>query len=518
MPDFAFIVNTRRFSQVSSLLLGLCLAVAGSIAAETSINDKFVALAASASVFDTDSLVYGHNPFRRDFPETPREKAEHEQFRWLVKNSERGEVEGLLKHQDSRVRLVALAVLFEKEGPHSLPAIEALAGDKSETIPMPGGIPQAVVIGKIREPIPTRQQTVGDAAGVLLGCYLKAAGGFFNPQGARQDSGFPGYWNKYGNLDHCLSWFAVDLKRAMRGCLPPGPECLPEILQVRKRIDQLPEGDRAWVLLGLRAEYEDFDEEFGSGYANMLASREELVQLLQKLGPDQVVAFLQRKQVTRDPDFQPDGDFHYQAAARLFIYKNAAKLLRPQDADALIAQGKLESGDSAIKNPRATGWWWIAASQVRKDQAEPILLEGYQTLLRSGHSDDDELQLLVKQMCRVNGGYFINVVSTWFFDPGDKPRRDRSGFVRSVAKIGQPSGRQVLANLLQHPQADRMRNPELAEFASAINSWVPKPVATPEEIKTLRGQTWKGGGISPQSVPGMLDRLRRSIPGWSAET
>lgn len=429
----------------------------------------------------------------------------------------------LLKHSDPKVRLLAVGTLFNKDDPQALPAIAKLAGDTSETLPLPGMAAQAArpasLEGSGRTPPPTRKQTVGEAAMMLVAHYLKAAGCFYNPQGSKQDLEFTEYWNKYGNLDHCLSWFAVQLNKAMRGSRPPSSECLPEILQVRKRIDQLPESDRVWVLLGLRAEYEDFDEQFGSRYSNMLAAREELIRMLQNLGPDQVLAFLQRQQVTKDPDFQPDSYFSYQGAARMFVFKNAAKILRPEDADALLAQGKLESGHSAIKNPWVTGWWWIAASEVRKDQAERILLDGYETLLKSGHSDDDDVFLLVQKIWRVIGDKSIDVVGQWFFDAaGQKPyEHHRSKFIADLAKIQQPSSRMLLASLLQDPRAENLKNPVLGEFATSINRWVSKPVATREEIQKLKGQVWKGGGVAPEMVPGMLDRLRKSIPEWKID-
>lgn len=474
------------------------------MAAEKSVEEKYVALAASASVFNTEGLCYGHSPFQQDSPETAKEKTEREQFEWLTKHATRQESEKLLHHSDPKVRLLAVGTLFNTEDPQALPAIAKLAGDTSEAIHLPGLVPQSGRQG------PPRTQTVGEAARMVIACYLTSAGCTYQ--------GFNEYWEKYGNLDHCLSWFAVRLSRAMRGGHPPSPESRPEILQVRRQIDQLPENDRVWVLLGLRDEYEDFDEQFGSGYANMLASREELIQMLKTVGSDQALAFLQRKQVTKDPDFQPDGDFRYQRAARMFVFKNAAKLFGPKDADALIAQGKLESGHSAIKNPWVTGWWWIAASEVRKDQAESILLDGYMVILNSPKSTDSELFLLVKQMCRINSAYFINFINSWFFHPGEGSfDNNRSYFVEFVARLAKPTGKQTLENLLLDPKADRIRSPDLAEFAIAINSWVSNPVATREEISKLKGQTWKGGGVGPEMVPGMLDRLRKSIPQWKTE-
>ncbi len=226
------------------LWLALCLTSSGRvIAAETTIEEKFVALAASASIFNTEGLSYGYSPFQQDYPEAAKEKSVYERFQWLTEHATRQETEKLLKHSDPKVRLFAVGTLFDKDDPQALPAIAKLAGDTSETLPLPGMASQAAIPalleGSSRTPRPTRKQTVGEAAMMLVAHYLKAAGCFYNPQGSKQDLEFTEYWNKYGNLDHCLSWFAVQLNKAMRGCRPPSPECLPEILQVRKGIDQL---------------------------------------------------------------------------------------------------------------------------------------------------------------------------------------------------------------------------------------------------------------------------------------
>lgn len=492
------------------------------IAAEKSIEEKYVALAASASVFNTEGLCYGHSPFQQDSPETAKEKAEHEQFQWLTKHATRQESEKLLHHSDPKVRLLAVGTLFNTEDPQALPAIAKLAGDKSETLPLPGMASQARIpaspSGKRTLP-QTRTQTVGEASMMLLNCYMKAAGCYYNPQGSKQDSEFADYWSKYGTLDHCLSWFAVRLSRAMRGSRPPSPECQPEILLVRKQIDQLPENDRVWVLLGLRDEYEDFDEQFGPKYANMLASREELLQDLNKLGPAQVLEFLQRKKMTSDPDFQPDGNMRYQSAAKRFILKNAAQIFRSQDADALVEQGRLEYGKSGIKEPFTSPLWWLAASNVRPKDTGEIVLDGLKTMQNPRNSNDQEVLPLLQKLWQSKDEGSMEVIAAWFFNTAERSRFNtaRAKFIEDIAQIKKPSGRIVLASLLQDPQAESIENPVLGQFASAVNTWVSVPVATVEEIKQLKGQTWKGGGVAPELVPGMLDRLRKSIPQWKAE-
>lgn len=70
------------------LWFALCLPSSGwAIAAETTIEEKFVALAAGASLFDTEGLRYGHSPFQQDYPEAAKEKSEYEQFQWLTEHA-----------------------------------------------------------------------------------------------------------------------------------------------------------------------------------------------------------------------------------------------------------------------------------------------------------------------------------------------------------------------------------------------------------------------------------------------
>lgn len=501
------------------LFLYLAVWAGQGLAAEVVLVKEFEALAAKATVFDTEGLLFGHSPLAADSSVKSSELEQNKVFQKLVQQSKRQDLESLLAHSDARVRLLVLGALFAKEDILALPKIAELTWEDTETLPMPGDQPQAYRIGEEIKPPPPKKQTVGQAARMMLERYIRSAGYRYDIQGTTYDADFKFYWEKYRSFEYTTSWFAVQLNRAMLGSRPPGKGRQTEIQNVRSRIDLLPEPERIWVLLGLRAEYEDYDEGFGPAYANMFASREELLVGLKKLGPDRILSFLRHEAVTKDPDFQSDGYPYYQNAAKNFILKNPTTIFRPEDADLLVAQGKRELEASDIKNPFISAWWWVAAAQLCQERAGDILVEGFEILHSSKLVGERDVLLIIQKMWEMSSESASEVTRMWFFDSEKQSKYDstRRDFVRDAVQAKGNSSQKILAMLLLDPKAVSMKSDVLAEFAVAINTWLPKPLVSPDELELMRGRWGKGlkrEENGPQMVPGMLERLQASVPHW----
>ncbi len=121
---------------------------------------------AMAKVFDQQHLK--QPPFGAELPDVPCQ--EEVDFRALAGSTSEDQLRQLLKHPNPKVRTLALAALFQKDDPHVLPDIMSLANDSAKTFQTPSPGPQQV-FPSAQTP-PPQDQTVGEVATVMIGCYL----------------------------------------------------------------------------------------------------------------------------------------------------------------------------------------------------------------------------------------------------------------------------------------------------------------------------------------------------------
>jgi hypothetical protein len=322
---------------------------------------------------------------------------------------------------------------------------------------------------------------------------------------------FANYWQKRKDRKYCASWFAVELLRAICGGQPPSTDCRTDILRVRHQIDQLSPDDRAWTLLYLRTIYDQDSPD----YPNLLVTQDELVKILQQLGSDKLLLVLQRRIATDDPDLSPSmvGD--------MFLLKHALAFFRTQDADAIIAQGQWETDEAGNGYPMRSAWWWIAAAQLQPDKADDILHQGYDAL-RKVEKAADALTPLTLALWRSGGEKEAAFLTDWYYLSDTEFARFihvqlRNDFIDSLVKTARPSDKRFLAHLLQDPRAASIDPETMSHFAIAINGWLPTPIVSPEELDRLSRHHFKGGGgLGPEMVPGLLERLQKSIPQWNS--
>jgi hypothetical protein len=280
----------------------------------------------------------------------------------------------LLKHHDPKVRTLVMARLMMNDDANALPEIAALAHDPAPTFPnpQPREVPAVPGMPQIQSGIgpPPKDQTVGAVATAIVGFYLEAAG---NGDGI---DGFPAYWKTHKNRDHCASWFLVQLARASHGTSPVPAASADAIRQVRARVDRLPQPDRDWTLLLLGHSWMEDPEAIDRG-GDAFVTQDEMIKVGQRLGPGKLVSALKSDIPCADPDMQskgmglPGAQNSY-TAMQIFILHHATPLLRPQDADALLAQRQTER---AREYGLVSAWWAIAAAHLQPARAASILHE-----------------------------------------------------------------------------------------------------------------------------------------------
>jgi hypothetical protein len=491
-------------------LLFLWLGGLSPAVAADSAEKKFEALARQVYCFDTGSFLHHYSPFIV-IPNAQDRLAMDKQFFLLAKETSKPQLEALLKHSDPKVRTLALAALFQNVEPQTLPDIVGLAKDPAETFLRPGDLPQTGSAG------PPQPQTVGMIATAMVTLYLQVAGYYYGIDNSGNEPGFADYWQKRKDRKACASWFAVQARMSASGSRPSSSIGFPSLSEVRNGIDKLPPDERAVTLLWVREAYQ-YD---GPGDPQLLVKDEELVGLLQKLGPDKLLLVLQRQIPTDDPDMKPDSRAPYYNFTMGFLLQHATALFRSQDAAALQQQGQRELDHFSKGEPMNSPLWWIASAQLMPDRAGAILHEGFNCFEKKQSDPDDAEVLLNVSLWKMCGDREASFLCDWFYrsEPQAMPqiyRGARLDFIDGIVKTAQPPGRKLIAHLLEDPRSASLSSESLAHFSSAIDSWLPAPLVTDQELTELTGFHGKGHGDTPKMIPGLLERLQKSIPQWNS--
>ena len=413
------------------------------------------------------------------------------------------DLEALTKHRDPRVRTLAIVSLFQKRDPKLLPMIFALVDDDAPTFPTPTRRANPVVLRKLRrarsaadqwesDPIPFNEfpqtpQSVGAVAEGLVTFYLRQAGYRYRSYHGTPCFGFPHYWEQRKDRDYLASWFAVDLHFASRDPVGGGRARV----ALRSCLDALEGEDRLWSRLFV-----------GTGpWGNRIFSKADLLAVGKALGPDQLMLMLASRAPASDPDLvlQPDearcanGDVG--GRMRTFVLDNAAALLRPDDADALLESAK-------VHDTRRT----IAAAILRPDLAETILKRA---LARAdGYLSGESQATLAVALVRLAGNSHAPYALDWFYSrAAEAILPGHESFINEVARRSESDGRALLVQLVSDPRFDGIREQALRRLIRWINLWLPtRLVADPY------------GHVSNDEKPATFakwrESVRNSVPLW----
>jgi len=279
-------------------------------------------------------------------------------------------------------------------------------------------------------------QTVGEIAQAMLTCYFDAAklDSTIQPPWPRQPDGAPPqpdiveqftiafdkYWTGRENRPECASWLAVKMDRASRRITPIQSECRVDITRVIDEINRLPITERALTLLYV------LHEGWWTNAEDRLAPESTVLDALKQFGPADTLRFLQRQQLSNDPDLE-FGDYAHNknetfVSMANFILRNATTLLRPTDADALLACEQAEQAKLPSIDREVSTCWSAAAAELTAPSnpahASEIL---HAALLRfpagSGSIGQEEAQsVLISSLWKLRGATEGGFIANWFYD------------------------------------------------------------------------------------------------------
>ncbi|MDA1314161.1 MAG: hypothetical protein O2968_12550 [Acidobacteria bacterium] len=396
------------------------------------------------------------------------------------------EVSPLLRHDDPKVRTLAMAWLFANDGQAALPLLVELIDDPAETFPAPLLTSAMYLPGQERPSPPLQDQTVGGVARAMLAFYMKRAGYYYGVEGRGENPGFAEYWDRRGNRDHCLSWFAVQLDRSTHGVSPLRQQSRSGVFVVRREIDRLPPIEREVALLGLFGDKNELRE---------LVTEQDLVFAGRRLGAERLLTLLRGEPLTDDTDLP-----HFSDGIRSFVLSNAPELLRSADGAWLLQRGR---------ETRQTDWF-LAAAEVQPEAASVVLREAFKTADFLWDERTRTATALWRLASEGNEDYLID----WFFrdsEPKMGHAPYRAGFVDFLAERFTAADRSLLARLVRDTRFEQLDWGTLESLINGLNRNVLHPIVPSNQLNSTRHPLGKS------HVHGMMERARQEYPGETSQ-
>jgi len=403
-----------------------------------------------------------------------------------AKRPSSAEVSGLLRHQDPKVRTLAMAWLFANDGQAALPRLVEFVNDPAQTFPTPLPTAVAYLPGEERPSPPLKDHTVGDVARAMLAFYMGSAGYYYGVEGRGENPGFDGYWAGRGKRTHCLSWFAVRLDRSTHGVSPLRPRSAYRVYEVRREIDALPPIEREVALLGVFADKNEL---------RSLVTEQDLVFAGRRLGAERLLTLLRGEPLTDDPDLP-----HFSERIQDFVLRNAAELLRPADGAWLLERGR--------ETHQAD--WFLAAAEVQPESAAEVLREAFKTC----NFLWDERTRAATALWRLAGQGNEDYLIDWFFrDNEPKMGREpyRAGFIDFLTERFSVADRSLLARIARDIRFEQLDWGTLESLIRGLNRNLLHAIAPSNELDSIRHPLGKS------HVHGMMERARQEYPRETAE-
>ena len=462
----------RRFHlTVSTVFLFVVTTWLAGQSQQEPVRSTFERLASQIVVLGPDQFIYG---FRDNSQIPPKEFVPVREFTQFLEdgNWTKSDFLALLKHNDAKVRTLALVALYSLDDPQVLPDIFPLVTDQASTfVAMLHFAAPSFVETRIT-PETTQKQTVGRIASAIIDAYMKSGGFNYGPLGKRGQPGFQEYWKLHAGRSTSAGWWSVRLARASHSTSPTQRDRFAPIRQLRAQIDLLPEPDRTWTLLRL-------NDDTGS---DVLVPHEELVRLLKDRGPDSLMDLLKRNIRSNDPDLQPRQSPYGRMC--IFILQNSASLLRPSDAKDLLDQEAWERDfqKHRITDPLISPWWAIAAAQLNSTETVAILRRGYEEF--QGPYDGAAQLELAYAVWRLSGESEAPLVADWIYSELARHMGVEPDMLEEMLRTAARRNEILARTLIEDARFDDLNWKSLEVLAKVVNSWTGQEVVAAKEMES----------------------------------
>jgi hypothetical protein len=403
-------------------------------------------------------------------------------------SGDRNALAALLKDSDPKVRTLALGAIFQREDGRDLPLIASLLDDSAVTLP-----DLRDSMNSIGGPQPLAayesSQTVGSVADAMLAFWCLPEGSI---QTKVTTNDFARYWSQHAGRTESAGWFVPRMNRATRQTIPIRPDYQqPDIDRVLAKMQSLPEPYRAWVRLYVLAPqgWYQYPEGWDQNRPrDEVATDDQLLEMVRQLPPDSLLRFLQGKPVSDDPDLLMDRNDPRYRRMRDFILRHADRLLRPEDADAVLAAEYVEKNSGRISDS-----WGIGAALLEPQRASEILHK----LLDHEPRDnwiDDQSSIVVGSLWRICGPSELGFLVNWFYTA-----KMQQVFLLQAESAHRPDTTLLLTALIKDARFDQTKVESLVEMLTLANASRPIPLV-------------KGADINAGSFE--RDALSTTLPKW----
>lgn len=447
----------------------------GSSRASTT-KEAFEETATKLKFFSANDVLYDR-PLERFTPESDRETHNQLVATLLARNDSVDSLLPLLRHENPKVRTLAVAALYAKEDPKLLPHLLPLCGDIALTLPHPGLVANIAELGQSTSPL--EEQTVSMLPRQILRRYLEPAGYLGGPRD------FDAYWSPRKTRQFCATWFKIPLDRATQGARPIPDDRAEHVKALRARIDALSPIDRTWTALYLSIpDFVPYDEPA-------------CLALAKSAGPDALLAMLRGKYPGDDPDL------HYRKGrsddpllqVKLWTLRHAKDLLRPSDSAALLDIQETAFNQATQENalpghflPPPTAWFAIAAADLDPARSQAILTQAFSRFPRQGFTDAWARSDLATALWRHQGLTQLDFLRNWFYGETLKDEgvpHSRARFLQSLDP-NDPNTKRLIRSLLFDPRMDSLDWSSLKLIIPMVNRWTKQPVISNEDVAALQ--------------------------------
>jgi hypothetical protein len=506
-------------SKAVTVVLGLAVLGLAAAAAQSpeDVKLRFERLAADLQVFQTGEMLYGRGDLKHE-RFIPKKVVEpwRKVYAEIARDHDIDHVAALLKHNDPKVRTLALGALFESQNPKALPHLAGLVADKEKTVPdvrirragpiFFGGNIKNVPEAEDLIPDDFHQQTVGAVAKAFLDFWLSPSG--------YSAKDFDAYWAKRKDRNHCADWYVVRMLRAGQGSSNFDSSRIPLIQAIRKEIDALPAMERDWTLLWVAAHHtRSLSEEPLAAFVKPA----EIVDAAKRLGPERLMDLIGEKEISPDPDLAPRSSLAQRRSRGrddmiLLVLKNAKAVLRPQDAAVLL--------ETESKQFERSPWFALAAAELQPEKAGEWLRSGMRRFPNEATYDAWPRAELAAGLWRIVGPSETDFLVDWFYrervDPYPHTTQTEI-FLRNVKGVRAPADRKLLERLVLDARLDKLDHQSLRGLIDVVNGWTKAPVVPRSDLHRV----WSRGK-EPQTADELRvfeqwrTSLRASVDEWKA--
>lgn len=399
----------------------------------------------------------------------------------------------LLKHENPKVRTLAMAILAYRDYPMHLDEIAPLCGDEAQTLPAPGHLSMRLGGDRPKE-WPARPQKVHDVAKAIIAHHLEVA---------RDSTGNPWdpYWAKRKTRPYGLADYVVMWERATQGVSPLQPGREQQIKAALERLNALPMPDRFLATMKLRAS--------ASSGVDYLPDQKQMLEMARQLPREQRLKLIQGRRISEDAEAA-----FGTGAAGSFVLDHAAVLLEANDVPMLLDRERQSRQDGRNwRTPMgpASPKYAIAAADLRPDAARSILRAALERFV--DYNNDNRRELAVA-LFRLGTKGDLPYLTHQFFslvpERGAFPG-NRVAMLQACRQIDEAKYQHLVYMIVWDLRLADLGPPSVREMMQDVGRWTGQPLVKDEEVRSSMGidESLRDGPFRP--LEDWKDRLRRAM-------